>query len=88
VLITFGDKNYPHDNMGVKAEGISKLTGVSTSTGQFLNQSFETEVRDGKLSLEFFDEGGSDPNWVVTRVRLTKASNTTPPPSNDNSNAF
>jgi len=78
VLITFGDKGYAHDNMSVKAEGVSKLTRVSTKAREFVNKSFEVEVKDGKISLEFLDEGGSDPNWVVTRVRLTEVSSTSP----------
>ncbi len=77
-LITFGDKNFPHDNMQVKAEGVLKVTNATTSAGQFLNQELTTEVRDGKISLQFLDNGGSDPNWTVTRLRLKKLRN---PPS-------
>jgi len=72
VLITFGDKNARHDNMAVKAEGVSKLKNITTEARQFLNQSFDVVVRDGKLSLEFSDDGGSDPNWAVNRVILKK----------------
>lgn len=72
VLLTFGDRNFAHDNMAVKAEGMFKVTNFSTNAGQFLNQKFEVEIRDGKVSLEFSDQGGRDVNWVITRLRLKK----------------
>ncbi len=69
VLITFGDANFTHDNITVKAEGITKLTNIDTSTGNtFFNKTFTTTVNDGKLSIEFSDGGGSDSNWVLTRM--------------------
>lgn len=76
VTITFGDRNFAHDNMIVKAEGITKLTNISTSASQFSNGIFTTNVSDGKLSLEFSDGGGSDANWVVTRIWLQYVSGT------------
>ncbi|GAA3588586.1 hypothetical protein GCM10022396_02290 [Flavivirga amylovorans] len=69
VLITFGDATSVHNNIIVKAEGVTKLTNVNTTTGNtFFNRIFEVAVNDGLLSVEFSDGGGSDPNWVLTRM--------------------
>ncbi len=71
VLITFGDRSYPHDNIFVKAEGIDMVENIDTTPGVYFNEIFEVDVADGKLSLEFSDRGGSDANWVATRIILT-----------------
>ncbi len=71
VLITFGDRSYPHDNIFVKAEGVDRLENINTTPGEYFNEIFEVDVNDGKLSLEFSDRGGSDSNWVATRIILT-----------------
>ncbi|NMH89458.1 T9SS type A sorting domain-containing protein [Flavivirga algicola] len=71
VLITFGDRSYPHDNIFVKAEGVDMLENINTTPGVYFNEIFEVDVADGKLSLEFSDRGGSDANWVATRIILT-----------------
>ncbi len=71
VLITFGDRSYPHDNIFVKAEGVDRLGNINTTPGEYFNEIFEVDVNDGKLSLEFSDRGGSDANWVATRIILT-----------------
>jgi len=70
VLITFGDLSYSHDNIQVKAENEVVLTNVNTQPGVFVNRSFDVDIVDGKVSLEFSDLGGSDPNWVATRIWL------------------
>lgn len=70
VLITFGDK-YAHDGMYVKAQGVDRLENISNVPNVFFNKTFEVDVTEGKLSLEFSDRGGSDVNWAVTRVVLT-----------------
>jgi hypothetical protein len=72
VTLTFGDVTNPHDNMQVKAEGQTKLTGVNTAVNQFITETFIVAVTDGKLSLEFSDQGGVDKNWIVTRIWLSK----------------
>lgn len=78
VLITFGDKNFVHDKMAVKAQGELKLKDIKTNPKQFLNRSFDLNVKDGKIALEFLDQGGSDKNWVVTRVVLKRIRNYPP----------
>ncbi len=72
VLFTFGDRTHAHDDMIVKAEGVTQLTDIDTQPGVFFNRDFVTDVTDGKLSLEFSDGGGADPNWQVTRIWLRK----------------
>jgi Secretion system C-terminal sorting domain len=76
VILTFGDATNAHDNIQVKGEGQTKLTGVNTETGKFITQAFTVGVTDGKLSLEFSDQGGVDKNWIVTRIWLMKESAT------------
>ncbi len=71
VRVTFGDRSFPHDRMRVRAEtGPNAVTrsNITTRAGQFRTVRFNVQVRDGRLSLRFFDDGGRDPNWVVTRV--------------------
>jgi HYR domain len=72
VLLTFGDLSFPHDNMQVKVEGEIKLTNLSTAAGQFINQEFNIDVLDDRLSIEFSDQGGADRNWIVNLIGLTK----------------
>ncbi len=71
VRVTFGDRNFRHDRMRVRAEtGANAVTrgNITTNAKQFKTVRFNVQVRDGRLTLRFFDDGGSDPNWVVTRV--------------------
>ncbi len=86
-LITFGDKNFAHDRMSVRTQGESRtrVTNLNTNARQFLNRKFEVEVRNGKLAIEFFDNGGSDANWVINRLKITRLRNL--PNNNNNSNA-
>lgn len=72
VLITFGDRDFTHDKMAVKAQGELRLKDVKTNPKQFLNRSFNVDVKDGKITLEFMDQGGSDKNWAITRLALKK----------------
>ena len=69
VLVTFGD-TYAHDAMYVKAEGVDHLKNINNVPNVYFNKTFEVEVTDEKLFLEFSDRGGSDVNWAVTRVML------------------
>lgn len=80
VTLTLGDAAALHDQMGVRAEGevIAKHFTSATQEFSFINRkgdslqpvSFDVEVRDGELNLEFFDGGGVDPNWVLNRISL------------------
>lgn len=72
VLITFGDKNRSHDNMQVKAEGEIVFNNINTQPNEFFNREVDIDVRDGKISLEFSDQGGSDEFWQATRIWLRR----------------
>ncbi len=71
VSITMGDNDYAHDNMVVKANGTTMLPSVSTVAGGFAVNSFSVTVSGGSLALEFSDNGGADPSWVVNGVSIT-----------------
>lgn len=79
VAVTQGDQSFLHDNMVVKANGVTKLPDVDTPAGTFVTNTFAVTVTGGSLSLEFSDAGGTDPTWVINGVSIT--SGTTPPPS-------
>jgi len=70
VLITFGDATVNHDKMLVKAEGQTMLSDINTTAGEFFNKTFEVDVQDNELSLEFSDAGGAEPNWAITRLKV------------------
>ncbi|HVN15907.1 MAG TPA: NBR1-Ig-like domain-containing protein [Anaerolineales bacterium] len=78
VTVTMGDNDYAHDNMIVKANGVTVLSNVSSAAGSFAVNSFNVTISSGSLSLEFSDGGGSDPTWVVNALTISP---TTPPTS-------
>lgn len=79
VVVTQGDQTYMHDNMIVKANGVTRLADVDTAAGTFVTNTFSISITGGSLSLEFSDGGGTDPTWVVNGVAIS--SSTAPPPS-------
>jgi hypothetical protein len=79
VTVTMGDQGYAHDNMVVKANGVTRLPDVDNALGAFAVNTFNATVSGGTLSLEFSDAGGSDPTWVVNGVAIAPATN--PPPA-------
>lgn len=84
VTLNMGDQDFSHDQMGVRAEGRLITNRVDSAKGQFVYVSddggstsavtFDVKVTDKRLDLTFFDRGGSDPNWVATRMSLQKMS--------------
>lgn len=82
VVLNMGDAENLHDVMGVRAESETITTSVTSAAGQFsyvdenggsaTPTSFEVVVLDGELNIEFSDNGGIDPNWVLTRMSLTR----------------
>lgn len=79
VVLNMGDSDAAHDDMVVKAEGITQQTDVDSAAGSFPYANFEVDVTDGSLSIEFSDAGGSDSDWVVTRMSLTRNADTPAP---------
>lgn len=78
VVVTMGDQQFAHDNMVVKANGVTMLPDVDTAAGSFAVKSFGVTVNTGSLLLEFSDAGGTDPTWVVNGLVIT---NVVPVPS-------
>jgi Secretion system C-terminal sorting domain len=76
VTLNFGDVTNAHDKIQVKAQGQIKLSNITTTIDKFITQEFTVNVIDGKLSLEFSDQGGVDKSWIVNRIWLTKQDNT------------
>ncbi len=73
VVMNLGDANFRHDNMSVKAEGRTIGNNITSQANTFpYVRAEEIEVRDGVLDIEISDNGGSDPNWVWTRLSLTR----------------
>jgi len=72
-LVTLGDASAAHDQMSVAVEGQAGDTGINTAAGQFVNACAESVVSDGRLSVTISDQGGTDPNWVATRIIISKA---------------
>lgn len=66
-----GDASYAHDNMYIKANGITKASGINTGLNQFLCGEFTVTVTAGNLQLEFGDAGGIDPCWVINSIVLS-----------------
>ena len=46
------------------------LSDINTTAGEFFNKTFEVDVQDNELSLEFSDAGGAEPNWAITRLKV------------------
>jgi len=81
VTVNLFDANSRHDNMQVKAEGQVKLSNQTWGAGSGNKTlEFEVNVTDGNLNLEFSDQGGNDPNWVLNRLVVTKIESSSPPP--------
>jgi len=73
VVITFGDPSFDHDNYTATAEGVSFGTiDTNQSVGRIKTVTKRLNVTDGKITITFQDNGGSDPNWTATRIRALK----------------
>lgn len=80
VTLRMGDSGAARDNMQVHAEGNLISSDIDSPAGQFsyVNQSgasasfvsFDVTVLDGSLTLEFADNGGNDPEWVVNQLSI------------------
>jgi len=68
--LVMGDQTTAHDNMMVWAQGQLIGNGINTVAGGQTNLSFQVDVTDGQLNLQFDDAGGSDPSWLVNSLTL------------------
>lgn len=82
VQLTMNDRSVARYNMSVSAEGqliaddidapLSRVTYVTTSGGGGSVASFNVEVVDGELNIEFSGIGASGGQWVANGLALTK----------------
>lgn len=82
VTINMGDARRGHDQMAVRAEGnvISdkinsdrrQFVYVSKDGGSETPASFDVEVEDGELTIDFYDNGGRGKYWVATRLTIKR----------------
>ncbi len=72
VMINISDTQTSFDNIQVKAEGKIIFTDINITPSAGFEASKVIDVTDGRLSLEFSDLGGIEPNWLINRVVLTK----------------
>ena len=72
VSVTTGDFCCVHDQMVIRAEGSIEAQNITNRRNEFIVSEFTTNVSDGKLTLEFSDGGGSDVNWAVNGLTITR----------------
>ena len=70
VTVTMGDQDYAHDNMVVKANGVTVLGDVDSAAGSFTVNTFNVNVTGGNLQLEFSDGAGPDLSWVINAITI------------------
>jgi fibronectin type 3 domain-containing protein len=70
VTVVVGDQSFMHDNVDIYAEGVLVVNDLTASAGSFQQVNFVVTVTDGQLSLRILDDGGSDPNWVLTGLEM------------------
>lgn len=82
VLIHMGDRFQTLDQIDILVKGQLMLSNLSTAAGTFRADSFDVEVTDGQLNLEFRDNGGQTPFWMINGIELVyTGADTTPPVS-------
>jgi len=62
---------YLHDNMVIKAEGVTIDSNIDRAVNQWSDVTFPITVNDGTLNLEFANGGGRDGNWIVNGITVT-----------------
>lgn len=66
---TIGDASYAHDNMKIVANGVT-VNGINSGLNQFVTGEIRVVVSTGNLQVEFSDNGGIDPCWVIDSIVL------------------
>ena len=75
VTVRMGDKDYAHDQMNIKANGIMVASAINTAVNQWIDSTFNVTVANGRLDLEISDSGGSDYYWVINAIDITQILN-------------
>lgn len=70
VTVNMSDPSNNLDNMYVNGEGQPGLTDLDRPIGTNNTVSFEVDVLDGELNLEFGDADTVNPLWAVNRINL------------------
>ncbi len=70
VTVNMSDPSRNLSNMFVRAEGLPGLSDLDHSIGSNPTLSFEVDVLDGELNLEFGDADTINPFWAVNRINL------------------
>src|SRR5262249_33190959 len=77
VTATVGDPSVARDQLALIAEGQRVASGISTARNQFQNVSFDIDVTDGQLTLQFLDEGGVSSGFSIAALQIEPASSVT-----------
>ena len=68
-----GDAGALHDQMAVFLEGVQVDT-VSTAAGQYAIKTYFVDLKDGQLTLQLIDQGGTNANVVINALEVSVAS--------------
>lgn len=82
VILNMGDSAVARDKMMVKVEGETIYDNINATAGEFVYVSqgqawsvgtvFDVVVEDDVMNVELSDQGGSDPEWAITRLSLER----------------
>lgn len=72
VGVIFGDMRGSHDNYTANVEGVQFPTVTTNAATRRVEHVRDVVVRDGTLTTEFKDLGGSDPTWTVMGMYMDK----------------
>jgi MYXO-CTERM domain-containing protein len=78
VTVYIYDLTHTHDLIDVSAEGVLKLSAVTTTPAAPVIETFDTPVADGQLNLLIHNGGGSDPNWVLCGLEINREEESPP----------
>ena len=91
VTMGIGDTaGHLHDNVLISAEGAPVHNNLSTSGPDIVyignneeslddSTSFDVAVTDGTLTINLFDQGGSNPDWVLNNMKIELRENVSIP---------
>jgi subtilisin family serine protease/fibronectin type 3 domain-containing protein len=71
ITVVLGDEGSLHDQMAVFLEGIQVDT-ISTAAGQHATNTYTVDVSDGQLTMLLVDLGGSNPNFAINAMEITR----------------
>ncbi len=73
VVLSMGDAGALHDQMAVFLEG-AQVDTVSTAAGQYAIKTYFVDLKDGQLTLQLIDQGGTNANVVINALEVSVAS--------------